>query len=396
MDQFRTFNPGEIIFRQGDAGDVAYLIREGEVAIQRQDGDEERVLATLRPGDLFGEMAVIDERPRSATARAVTYTVAMVISAGQFNDRMENLDPLIGNLLQMFMQRLGGGTMVNRSAAGVANEQAESSLRQRAIAKMQQEVELTQALERQEFVLFYQPIIDLDLDEVAGFEALIRWRRPDGRIVPPIDFIEVAEETSLIIPLGKWVLEEAMAGLNRLQRRLDAAGGKRRLFMGINVAARQFGDSDFPRQVASALSESGCEPKRIKLEITENALVRDADQAATQMTACRELGCQVALDDFGTGYSSFGYLARFPIDTMKIDRSFVQDMLTQRRSTAIVRGICGIAKGLEVPLVAEGIETPDHVTALRAMGCEYGQGFLFSRPVGEADAGEYLINYGHK
>lgn len=391
MDQFRHFNAGETIFRQGDSGDVAYLIREGEVAIIRHDGSEDRVLATLRPGDLFGEMAVIDERPRSATAKAVSPVTAMVISAAQFNDRMEHIDPLIANLLQTFLQRLGGGGVIGRETRTQDLERAQSTLRQRAIAKMQAEAELKSAVEQQQFELHYQPIIDLELNQVAGFEALIRWRKPDGSLVPPMAFIPIAEETNLILPMGQWALEEAMRGLQRLQAAVTgAAPDTPPLFVCVNVAARQFNDPAFPGHVANALQDSGCVPRQVKLEVTESALVRDAEFAADQMRACANLGCQISLDDFGTGYSSFAYLSRFPIDVMKIDRIFVQDMMTQRRSTAIVRGICGIAKGLEVPIVAEGIEDEEHVTALRAMGCEFGQGFFYSRPMPEADALDYL------
>jgi EAL domain-containing protein (putative c-di-GMP-specific phosphodiesterase class I) len=231
------------------------------------------------------------------------------------------------------------------------------------------------ALRRNEFSLYYQPIVDLAANRLAGVEALIRWRHPEKGLVPPDGFIPIAEETGFIVDIGLWGLETACRQLAAWQ----AEG--RNLYMSINISGRQIPEGLPPQTLAEALARHGVEPGRLVLEITEGVLLADVPKALQWLTAVRELGLRLYLDDFGTGYSSLSYLKRFPVSTVKVDKSFVHDMHNDASDRALVEAVVAMAKSLGMSVVAEGVETVQQLDLLRAMGCRYGQGYYFSRPV---------------
>jgi diguanylate cyclase (GGDEF)-like protein len=247
----------------------------------------------------------------------------------------------------------------------------------RAVSRLQLESDLRQAIENKEFCVYYQPIVSLQTGRLAGFEALVRWNHPRRGLVSPADFIPVAEETGLIVPIGQWVLNEACAQVRQWQ--IDSPS-HRNLSLSVNLSARQVAQPDLLDRIKEALATSKLNPHCLKLEITESVVMENAEAAALMFKQLRSLGVQLSIDDFGTGYSSLSYLHRFPLNYLKIDRSFVS-RLTTDNDNAIVRTISTLARNLGMEVIAEGIETEEQYQQLKMLGCEYGQGFLFSRPV---------------
>jgi EAL domain-containing protein (putative c-di-GMP-specific phosphodiesterase class I) len=241
---------------------------------------------------------------------------------------------------------------------------------------MELESDLRQAVERHEFQVHYQPIVALDTGQLIGWEALVRWQHPQRGMISPARFIPAAEETGLIVPLGQWVLETAC----RQARTWVDLIGSEALTISVNLSARQFQDPALIQTIAQAVERTRIPPHCLKLEITESAVMHDADAAEHTLRELRRLGIQLAIDDFGTGYSSLAYLKRFQVDTLKIDKSFVDDIGHDAQDTAIVRSVVALAKTLELSVTAEGIETPTQRAQLRLLGCDFGQGYLFGRP----------------
>lgn len=258
------------------------------------------------------------------------------------------------------------------------------SLHEQARTRLTLESDLRSALLRQEFVLHYQPIVELATERIVGFEALVRWRRSNGDMVAPGEFIPVAEETGLIGAIGQWVMVEAFSALARWCK------PSRSLTMSVNVSPRQFHQADFVELVELAITQSGADPSCIRLEITESVTIRNAERTAQILAELRAIGVRVSIDDFGTGYSSLSYLHQLPFDTLKIDRSFVSGVHNAAQGSEMLQTIVGLARNLRMDVIAEGVETQAQAQYLRSLGCDYAQGFLFSRPVEEAVAAALL------
>jgi diguanylate cyclase (GGDEF)-like protein/PAS domain S-box-containing protein len=268
------------------------------------------------------------------------------------------------------------------------HEVFDSAMHARAVSLLQIENELRQAIEREEFRVFYMPIVSLASGRVSGFEALVRWQHPQRGLVPPLDFVNVAEEAGLIIPIDRWVLGQACRDVAEWQKQLPEGD---RLTVSVNLSGRQFHHSDLVDVIRGALSESGLPPSSLGIEITEGVLIDNTSTAGSMLGEMRKLGAQIYLDDFGTGYSSLSYLQRFPIDAVKIDRSFVSKMGPKGEGSEIVKAIVTLAHNLKMRVIAEGIETQDHLSVLRSLKCGYGQGWLFSKPISHEAAGELLL-----
>ncbi len=256
-----------------------------------------------------------------------------------------------------------------------------------ARAQFAMETALRRAIEQDELHLAYQPICDLSSGKTVAFEALARWRDVEGRDHSPTDFIPVAEESGLIMPLGRWAVNKALSQLATWDR---AAGGHCGVRLSVNVSAIQLQRDDIPTMIQAALADTGIAGDRLTLELTESAIVGDAARMTTIMDALRAVGTTIAMDDFGTGYSSLAYLQKLPIDVLKIDRSFVSGMLADRDKIAIVRAILGLAQALGMKTTAEGIETIELGQTLAALGCTYGQGYYYARPL-DPDAAWAMI-----
>jgi len=256
-----------------------------------------------------------------------------------------------------------------------------------AMKRLALQTDLQRGLERGEFRLYYQPMLRLDTGARIGMEALLRWQHPQRGLLQPGDFLSVMEETGLILPIGRWALEEAC----RQAADWQALGPHTEsLRICVNLSARQFEQPDLAEQVSAALENAGLEPESLELEITESAVIRNPDAAAATLHLLRELGVRVAIDDFGTGYSSLSYLQKLPVDTLKIDRSFLEGLKEQGTTAAIVQAAATMAHALGVDVTAEGIETEEQLAASAKLGCDYGQGYLLSRPMPASEAGEAL------
>jgi diguanylate cyclase (GGDEF)-like protein len=249
-------------------------------------------------------------------------------------------------------------------------------IKTQSIERLTLETALRYALERDQFALHYQPKVDMASGQITGVEALLRWTHPDLGVVPPMQFIPLAEETGLIVPVGRWVLKEACAQNMAWQRR-----GLRPVAMAVNLSPRQFADGHLLQDVDEALAASGMSPVLLQLEVTESMVMRNVARAVKVLDAIRSRGIRLAIDDFGTGYSSMSLMKHFPIDTIKIDRSFVRDLSRDSEDQAIARAIISMGKALGMTVVAEGVETVEQQTFLRNHACDEMQGFLFSKPL---------------
>ena len=254
----------------------------------------------------------------------------------------------------------------------------DATMHEHAVARLQLETDLRRAIERQEFRLQFQPIVSLDDHRIVGFEALIRWQHPEQGLLSPAAFLKVAEETGLIARLDQWVLREACAAARRWNA--DATGPAP-ISVSVNLSAQAFGQQDLVRQVSETLRETGLDPLALRLEITESVAMADAERARTVLVALKQLGVRISLDDFGTGYSSLSYLQGFPVDTLKIDRSFVTGTDRNDECREIIRTIVNLARTLRLDVIAEGAETAAQVQFLEGLECRFLQGYFFSKPM---------------
>jgi diguanylate cyclase (GGDEF)-like protein len=253
-----------------------------------------------------------------------------------------------------------------------------TAMRAQVVKRLQLETDLRRAVERQEFHLNYQPIISLKTGKIAGFEALVRWQHPQQGFVSPVDFIPVTEETGLIIPLGQWILKEACRQLCIWHEQFPAEPP---LTIAVNLSVQQFSQPDLVDFIEQTLKTAGVDASSLKLEITESMAMKDVEAAIALLLRLKGLNLRLSIDDFGTGYSSLSYLHRFPVDTLKVDRSFVSRMEDTSENAAIVETIIMLSHNLGMDAIAEGVETATQRDRLQALNCEYGQGYFFSKPL---------------
>jgi diguanylate cyclase (GGDEF)-like protein len=265
----------------------------------------------------------------------------------------------------------------------------DTAMHTRAVTLLRLESDLRRALEKDELCVYYQPIVSLTSGELHGFEALVRWRHPERGIVSPSDFIPLAEETGLILPIGLRVLRDACLQLRKWQQ---SSLSNRDLIMSVNLSGKQLEQPDLIQRIEEVLDESQINPWHLKLEITETVVMENPELAAVTLAKLRSLGVRLSIDDFGTGYSSLSYLNRFPVDTLKIDRSFVTTMNAADENLQIVKTIVTLAGNLGMQVVAEGVETEEQLQQLRSLKCQYGQGYLFSTPLDVVDADLFILN----
>jgi diguanylate cyclase (GGDEF)-like protein len=361
------------------AGRLSSVVREGDT-VGRLGGDEFVVLldaATLEAGPDLVVERILDvlRQPVALTGtseRPLVLTASIGLAVGQ----RVNADQLL---------RDADLALYEAKAAGKDRYVLfESSMQTIAEDRHLLELDLRDALGSEQFFLLYQPTFDLKSEAVTGVEALIRWRHPGRGVVPPDQFIPIAEQTGLIVPIGRWVLLDACR-----QAAVWHANGHP-IGIAVNVSACQLETDELVRDVQEALAESGLEPTALTLEITETTLMRNADEAARRLTVLKTLGIRVAVDDFGTGYSSLAYLRQFPVDSLKIDRSFISGSTATKESAALIHTLVQLGKSLGLQTVGEGIEETSQLRHLQQEGCDLGQGYLLARPL-EADAIERFL-----
>jgi diguanylate cyclase (GGDEF)-like protein len=338
--------------------------------VARFGGDEFAILRTAL--DEAADATRIASRVAEAVAAPVNLNGYEVYTSASIGIALSTLgydrpEYLLRNADMAMYRAKGNG--------GTGWEVFDRTMHAQALSRLQMETDLRRALQRDELRLHYQPIISLSTGQVVGVEALCRWQHPDRGLIEPAEFIPVAEETGAIVPLGEWVLYEACMQLAAWRRELGV-----RVAVSVNLSARQLAAPGFADTVRRALEESGLKPRHLKLEITESALL-ESEAAGALLGELRALGVEMQLDDFGTGYSSLSALHRLPMNALKVDRTFVGRMEEGNASAQLVRTITLMARGLDLSVIAEGVETEAQLAELRAMGCDYAQGYLISRPV---------------
>lgn len=374
----RIYQANEYLFYEGEPAEAAFIIESGKVAIRTQLAGEEKTLSELGPGDILGEMAVIDNLTRTASAVCMETCQVKVIHRNQLVDRVQNADPIVRHLLDVTLYRYRHGLQkANNPDKKIPPLQTTgkpaSSLD--AIEKISLEVDLRHALESGALQAVYQPIQNIQTGQVAGFETLTRWCHAQHGYVNPEAFITLAEETDLIIPIGLQNMQQACRDLKKFQALLSHD----HLFMSINISGKQLRDPDFASHVLAVIQNEDIEPSRIKLEITES-LIMNFEEIQHWINASKKNGFQISLDDFGTGYAGLGQLCELNIDTLKIDKSFIQPMFSDQKRMVVLQSIISLGLGLDLSIIAEGVENTEHEAYLAKLGVKYGQGYLYAKP----------------
>ena len=387
LDRFKSINDT----KGAEVGDQILRTMAGRLESTRRMGDTLARLSAdefallLNNIDDVGDAVSAAERIAETVRQPVqlddhdvvlTASIGVALSATGY-DRPE--DVLRDASLAVYRAKQGGRNRV---------DVFDGTLRRQAMALMRTEADLRTAMEQGQLCLFYQPIVSVMNGRIAGFEALMRWRHPQRGLVSPMEFIPLAEECGLIVPMGRWALQEATRQIASWQARFPRP---KPLFMSVNVSSQQFRDDDLLGLVGEVLTESGIPPSSLKLEITESLLMQDPEKCRALMQAIRDMDVRLSIDDFGTGYSSLAYLHKFPADTLKIDRTFVSAISKGESSAAIVQVITTLAAILNMEVVAEGVEEETEAEFLRDIVCTYGQGFFWARPAPAEDVEKLLV-----
>ena len=349
-------------------------LRRGDTAA-RLGGDEFTVLAPRI--EKSGDAAVVAQKTIKELSRPYTikgHTIYIGATIGI------SVYPADGKDALTLLRNADAGLHRAKANGGNAYRFYAPEIHAGAMARMRLENDLRGALERDEFKVYYQPCVSISTSDLIGAEALLRWRHPERGLVMPADFIPLAEETGLIVAIGGWVLKTACAQTQAWRR-----AGLGDIRMMVNLSTRQFREGNLPEVVASALAETGCKPARLVLEITETLLAKDLSDATLALYELRDMGIKILLDDFGIGFSSLSSLKLFPIDTLKIDKLFIDGCATNPDDAAIVAAVMSMAQSLRLNVIAEGVETPEQLAFIRSQRCQAMQGYLFSRPVPAAE-----------
>jgi EAL domain-containing protein (putative c-di-GMP-specific phosphodiesterase class I) len=367
-----NFSAGDIIFKEGDPGDSAYLIEEGSVEVIVSSTQRTRI----NKGELFGEIALIDQQPRTATVRALENTVLIPIPRQLVKERLEKTDPVVRHLLLTILERYRSTRNQPAFDPTRSTTFRRDVTRGDATNQLRLAHDIAEALKEEQFEMFYQPICDLSSGRISGYEALIRWHHPVDGMISPLDFLWVAEQTGQIREIGLWTLERACLDWPTLRERIIHP----KPFVSVNLSPSQLTGDGFIGDVKNIVNRHQMPAAELKLELTETVIINNPELALQLLSTLTEAGSTLALDDFGTGHSGLDSLHRYPIGTMKIDRSFVNQMLSSPHSAKIVQASIDLAHSLKMDVVAEGIEVEDERLALLELGCDYGQGWLFGRP----------------
>jgi EAL domain-containing protein (putative c-di-GMP-specific phosphodiesterase class I) len=385
MTTRRELFAGEVLYRQGDPSDCAWLVESGAIELTSVQGRRTLGHGVLGPGELIGELGMLDGAPRSATATARGATVLLSIEHDQFLDRLDSGDPIVRTLVDSLLRRTRAiiaslPTDVALPAEDIACDDPEERV---GIDKIRLEAQLRDAIDTGSLEVRYQPIYDIPAGRVASYEALVRWELPERGPVSPAEFIKLAEETSLIVPVGEYVLDRVIEVLTGLRD----AGTQPLPSIAVNLSARQLVEPGMARQIVARAQRAALPPGTLKLEVTESRMLDYAPVAAV-MQHCREHGVPFALDDFGTGYSNLTHLYKLEFEFIKVDQAFARHMFDSPRAMAIVEAIVAMAHGIGADVVCEGVETREQLQRLRELGVRYAQGYL----VGQAQTAAVVLS----
>ncbi len=373
------------LLRAGDPPTCGYLIERGSVDVLLERADGEHVLAVLGPGEIVGEMALVDHAPRTASVRTREECLLLPITADHMAKRLAAADPVLrlvlGTILDRFRATLDSvaGKAVSRIAPLAPEKRLVVAA---ATAELRLQKELQGAFDDGQILVHYQPIVRLSDGCLTGFEALARWAHPVRGLVPPSVFVPLAEVSGLSGRLARTCLAHVARDLSRLKavalRRPAHIEGPR---VAVNISGYDLKTYDLVQELGDVIAAGGHSADCITLELTETALVHSPSDAAAKLEDARRLGFKIAVDDFGTGYSSLNYIRTLPVDTLKIDKAFVQSMLDCATTRSIVMSMLRLAASLGVHVVGEGVETAEQRSLLDELGCGFGQGYLFGRPL---------------
>lgn len=380
-------------------GDCAYIIEKGRVEILYEaEGRLPRTVSSRGPGAMIGEMSLIDNAPRSATIKALEDCHLLEIARADFSRRLDDADPVLKMAMQVILTRyrdmLTRAEIRHDETYKIRAETLEQLYNEHSdvLDSIKIANEFQVAMQNKEIFLHYQPIVNLQTGHIDGFEALMRWNHPERGFISPAVFIPILESNGQIVHASQWALKESLEALKRIEQE---AADTEEVFMSVNFSSHDFAAEDFVEGLYKTLSETDIAPSRVHLEITERLLMGQPENARTTLEMCRKAGMHISIDDFGTGYSSLSYLHYFPIDTLKIDRSFVINMAKEKGATELIKSIIGLGKNLGMRTVAEGIETKEEAVMLRDLGCDQAQGYFFARPLPEADVIKFIKTH-HK
>lgn len=393
----KLFKAGEVIMSQGEMGTCAYFIQGGRVKIvvEKVDGSFLE-MGTRGPGSIIGEMAIVDNQPRSATIQALDNCTLLEITKEDFARSVKGANPIVRLISQVILMRYRD--ILRRSETLIADgpeiHSPEDS--ERAYAEQTNVVESIKlanefkvAIVGEQLILHYQPIYSISTGKILGFEALMRWQHPQRGLVPPDEFIPMAEDSGLIIEASRWALGEVCQMLTRLD---EIRPDLQDIYVSVNFSATDFEENNFLENFTTILELNNTPAKRLQIEITERLLLKKPKNVKETLDNCRKLGMKVVIDDFGTGYSSLSYLHQYPIDTLKIDRSFVQNMRCDKAVLGLIKSILTLRENMNIDIVAEGVEQLEEVQLLSQLNCDSVQGYYFSRPVPEAELRALLEN----
>lgn len=394
------FGGQEVVFHLGGPGDSAYVIEEGCVEVLSGSGDNLRRIAVLAQGAMFGEVALMDRLPRTATVRTLVPTNLIRIDRSHVEELLLRADPVIQYLMRLLLARFrnshGFASQPDKqhdlSAQADHEAQAVQDLQRAAVRTLTLVQDLAEAIEQGQLEIHYQPLITFTSMQPIGFEALIRWRHPVLGMVTPVEFIPLAEKTGLIHKLGAWVLQRAATDWADLKRYCQPDGAQPP-FMSVNLSAPELDSGDIVAAVKQCLDSHGMAAEELRIELTESIIINNIAVVSGTLQRLRTLGVGVALDDFGTGYAGLDYLQTLPFSCLKIDKVFVQQLNISDRSFHIVQSALELARSLGLTTVAEGIEDAAIGRKLAEMGCTYAQGYCYGKPMDKAAVAAWHAAY---
>lgn len=392
-----VYDGQELVFQWGDLGESAYVIEEGCVEVLTGVGPELRRIAILTEGAMFGEVALLDRQPRTASVRALVPTRLIRIDRSHVEELLLRSDSVIQYLMQLLLARFrsthdAAGLQKRPGGANTTDSVEAVDLHKAAVRTLSLAQDLSDAIDRQQLELFYQPLIAFDQLAVVGYEALIRWHHPTLGLISPIEFVPLAEKTGLIHRIGQWVLHRAVADWAEL-RPFCVTHADQPPFVSINLSAPELAGGDIVAAVKECLNLHRMQPQELRIELTETVIIQNMDAVAASLHALRALGIGIALDDFGTGYAGLDYLQSLPFTCLKIDKTFVQQVGQSDRSRHIIKAALELARSIGLSTIAEGIETADIGAQLSAMGCSHAQGYYYGKPMPKQQMGAWALQH---